>query len=332
MNPIESPLDMYVRKTLSLCLLTAFLVVAGCDTSTRMQPESANETETPVQHAEDPWIEKPVLNTLLMTAHEPIEAEAERLIETLDLTNEEEATLRDIARDQQKSVMKLTAMARDDDEPSQKAVQKYNRTMNKSLESTDEKVRALLGADRYETFREWIRGWWERETQRIESFQQKRAARAKAKMQKADTYSCDVFATQYDGYTANEVALPDKYLKFANKGWDNTYSNPPYTVNLHRGDYDKYGVPVDEVGPWNIDDNYWDAANGSNPRRMWTDLPVCTPEAEAAYYNNYNGGKDQYGRTVGNPAGIDLTPEVASDIGLAYLENDVIHVIYVNLP
>lgn len=322
---------MHVQRITFASLLAFLLVVSGCDTAPDADPPAA-ESDAPTQQVEDPWMQKPVLNTLLLTAHAPVERDAKALIETLDLTADEAKALRQIARDQQKDVMALSEAARENRTPSDKAVQAYNQSMKASLASTDDRVRALLGADRYATFRQWMRDWWTREQKRMTTFRAERAAEARAEMRKADTYSCDVFATQYDGYTANEVALPDKYLKFANLDWDATYPNPPYTVNLHRGDYDKYGVPVDEVGPWNIDDNYWDAANGTNPRRMFSDLPVCTPEAEAAYYDNYNGGLDQYGRVVGNPAGIDLTPEVAADIGLDYLQNDVVHVIYVNLP
>jgi hypothetical protein len=59
--------------------------------------------------------------------------------------------------------------------------------------------------------------------------------------------------------------------------------------------------PVWDVGPWNTHDDYWSA-----PRAQWPDLPPGLPEAQAAYQNRYNGGLDQYGRTVLNPAGIDL--------------------------
>ena len=44
---------------------------------------------------------------------------------------------------------------------------------------------------------------------------------------------------------------------------------------------------------------------------MWRDLPRCVPEAQAAFFRNYNGGKNQFGNPVTNPAGIDVTPEVA---------------------
>lgn len=62
-------------------------------------------------------------------------------------------------------------------------------------------------------------------------------------------------------------------------------------------------APVWDVGPWNIRDNYWDPAGH---RENFTDLPRGVPQAQAAYQDNHNGGKDGFGRSVRNPAGIDL--------------------------
>jgi hypothetical protein len=62
-------------------------------------------------------------------------------------------------------------------------------------------------------------------------------------------------------------------------------------------------APVWDVGPWNTRDDYW---NPSNRRQTWGDLPRGVPEAQAAKTQGYNGGKDQFGRVVKNPAGIDL--------------------------
>jgi hypothetical protein len=59
--------------------------------------------------------------------------------------------------------------------------------------------------------------------------------------------------------------------------------------------------PVWDVGPWNTHDDYWNAA-----REQWHDLPAGVSEAQAASKQGYNGGHDQYGRQVLNPAGIDL--------------------------
>jgi hypothetical protein len=134
----------------------------------------------------------------------------------------------------------------------------------------------------------------------------------------------NVYATQYDANTDDEVAVPDYCVKYANLGWSTCsagYASPPYDVRLDNGGR-TYDAWVGDVGPWNIDDNYWDSAGDSaRPRRLYTDLAQGYNESRAAYYDDYNGGEDQYGRTVGNPAGIDLAPDTASHIGLAYLQN-----------
>jgi hypothetical protein len=110
-----------------------------------------------------------------------------------------------------------------------------------------------------------------------------------------------VGGTTANGHVIKErdkfVALPSRKALNAN---DSTYT---YTVNLYNPANGKRvnGVPVWDVGPWNTKDDYW------NPNReMWKDLPRGKPEAQAAYQDNYNNGKDQFGRTVLNPAGIDL--------------------------
>ncbi|MFF0266435.1 hypothetical protein [Kribbella sp. NPDC004536] len=82
--------------------------------------------------------------------------------------------------------------------------------------------------------------------------------------------------------------------------------------------------PVWDVGPWNTKDDYW---NPSSTREMWQDLPQGKPEAQAAYQNGYNGGKDQFGRTVANPAGIDLADGVFWD-ALKLADNGWVDVTY----
>lgn len=131
-----------------------------------------------------------------------------------------------------------------------------------------------------------------------------------------------VYATQYYGDTALEAALPDKFVKFADRGWrvESGYENPPYFayLRLQGTSSQLIGFPVWEVGPWNEDDDYW---HDDWKRRMFGDLPKGLPEAEAAFFDDYNGGKDQFGRPVLNPAGVDLTPEAAARLGLDPLEN-----------
>ncbi|WP_311765186.1 hypothetical protein [Streptomyces zingiberis] len=72
-------------------------------------------------------------------------------------------------------------------------------------------------------------------------------------------------------------------------------------------------APVWDVGPWNTRDDYW---NPSSTREMYRDLARGLPEAQAAYQNGYNGGKDEFGRRVANPAGIDLADGTFSNVGL----------------
>ncbi|WP_433222071.1 hypothetical protein ACQP00_22470 [Dactylosporangium sp. CS-047395] len=83
-------------------------------------------------------------------------------------------------------------------------------------------------------------------------------------------------------------------------------------------------APVWDVGPWNTTDDYW---NPAATRQSWKDLPQGRPEAQAAYQSGYNGGKDQFGRTVGNPAGIDLADGVFWD-GLLLTDNSWVDVAY----
>lgn len=159
-----------------------------------------------------------------------------------------------------------------------------------------------------------------------------------------------VYATQYAPNTpgAVEVAVPDKCAKFAglrNQTVLNQFNCPAgyrldldYRVVVTRDNGQSATLPVREVGPWNLDDNYWAGPGSPRPRRMYTDLPRGVPEAQAAFYNGYNtipnctslatgqpsgkpGGADQFGRCVLNPAGIDLSIEAAKQLGLGNLEN-----------
>jgi hypothetical protein len=70
-------------------------------------------------------------------------------------------------------------------------------------------------------------------------------------------------------------------------------------------------APVWDVGPWNTHDDYW-----NTNREQWGDLARGLPEAQAAYQNGYNGGRDEFGRQVANPAGIDLADGTFYNIGL----------------
>lgn len=83
-------------------------------------------------------------------------------------------------------------------------------------------------------------------------------------------------------------------------------------------------APVWDVGPWNTRDDYW---NAPDVREMWNDLDQGLPEAQAALLDGYNGGRDEFGREVANPAGIDLADGTFFD-GLGLPDNDWIDVTY----
>ncbi len=61
-------------------------------------------------------------------------------------------------------------------------------------------------------------------------------------------------------------------------------------------------APVWDTGPWNTRDDYW---NLPEEREMWQDLPQGTPEAQAAYLNDYNGGFDETNLLI-TSAGSDI--------------------------
>lgn len=83
-------------------------------------------------------------------------------------------------------------------------------------------------------------------------------------------------------------------------------------------------APVWDVGPWNTRDDYW---NPSSIRQNWQSLPQGTPEAQAAFDDGFNGGLDQFGRQVLNPAGIDLADGTFLD-GLRLPDNGFVTVDY----
>jgi hypothetical protein len=171
-----------------------------------------------------------------------------------------------------------------------------------------------------------------------------------------------VFATQYNPLTAGsvEVAVPDKCVKFAAQGNTSALNQancgPGYPLGLDyrvvvtRSSGQSATIRVNDTGPWNVDDNYWDPADPSypRPRRLFGDLARGTPESQAAFYNGYNtvsncknldgnpsghpGGADQFGRCVLNPSAIDLSVAAASQLGLGAGQNDWVTVSYLWEP
>ena len=172
----------------------------------------------------------------------------------------------------------------------------FDEQVRRTIAQTKSEVEDLLPDDRAGDLEHWVDEQWRMETAEYE------ATSEPTYQVSARGVGCAVWATYYDGYTRYEVALPHQRLKF--KGG--------YRVRItavRKGTRTR--APVKEVGPWNTRDNYWRARSD---RDIWSDLPRCLPEAEAAFYDNYNRGEDQFGREVRNPAGFDMTPGVARSL------------------
>jgi hypothetical protein len=188
------------------------------------------------------------------------------------------------------------------------AASDYDEKVKEAVAKTKASIEELLPRDRRSDLKAWVDSQWQQEEA---EFQARGDTTFEAS---ARGIRCKVFATQYIGYTRYEVALPHKKLKF----------DGGFRVRLRRGGHHAR-ARVKEVGPWNTRDNYWQSRRY---RDMWDDLPRCKPEAQAAYFNNYNRGRDQFGRKVLNPAGVDLTPRVARRLGLRKYQNAWIYVRY----
>jgi len=194
----------------------------------------------------------------------------------------------------------------------------YNQKVDAILQESAARLEGALDKAAYRRIVDWVESRWI-----VERYLHGNLAPAVA----ARTYR--VFATRYDSGGSYTVALPDQCLKFANAGYhvcddDGYRAGQGYSVFIS---YEKStAATVMEAGPWNVDDNYWATTRDPQPRRMFTDLPLGIPEAQAAYFDGYNGGRDQYGRKVTAPFGIDLARQVSIDIGLEPGNNDWIDV------
>ncbi|MFJ6907174.1 hypothetical protein [Streptomyces griseoluteus] len=134
----------------------------------------------------------------------------------------------------------------------------------------------------------------------------------------ASAFSARVFATReglVGGTTANGhvIRSNDHFVALPSRRALSPNGSGQYSVQVC-GPARCETAPVWDVGPWNTHDDYW---NPSTQREQWRDLARGVPEAQAAYQNGYNGGRDEFGRQVANPAGIDLADGTFYNIGLS---------------
>ena len=199
----------------------------------------------------------------------------------------------------------------EDDVRGKIAASDYDEEVKAAVARTKKSVEALLPENRRGHFRSWVDEQWGQEVQDASTEESTQVVRTSSG---STALRCKVFATQYIGYTRYEAALPHRGLKFG--------SQPRVQIRRVNGG-DVVRPRIKEVGPWNTYDNYWMTGR---QRTMWKNLPRCMPEAQAAYYDNYHNGKDEYGREVLNPAGVDLTPAVARGMGLRKYQNAWVYV------
>ncbi|MDA0565987.1 hypothetical protein LG943_16935 [Streptomonospora sp. S1-112] len=142
-------------------------------------------------------------------------------------------------------------------------------------------------------------------------------------------FSARVFATRIGhvgGTTANghTVRENDHFVALPSRRGLSGRGAGDYTVRVCAEDGERRCAyaPVWDVGPWNIRDDHWNAE-----REEWRDLPRGLPQAQAAYEDGHNGGRDGFGREVANPAGIDLADGTFRD-GLKLPTNAWVRVDY----
>lgn len=300
----------------------AFLLAALFFTKGSTESISAHPDSSAV------WGTKPVLALFLLDPDQ-----ANQLGSDLNLSLERLNALVDIA-DQEKieiQQLELSSQAVIAD-PSltleQKAawvrVSRYNQKIQSILRTNQQQLLAVLGAENYRHLVDWIETHWTQE--RDQNNHPAGSSKLLASLaQKTYPRSFEVYATRYDAGDRKIVALPDKCLKFANGialQCDGYAYGQGYSVAISYEGNLVVGL-VGESGPWNVDDNYWSKTSDPQPRRKFADLPLGVPEAQAAYFDSYNGGLDQFGRLVTSPVAIDISKALAAELGLGPGNNKV---------
>ncbi len=191
----------------------------------------SSETKYTTVNGEDPWGEKEVLNYLLQTADEKLQQDVQRLQVALDLSSKQMDGLKEVALLERKSIMSIAGKGH------LLNALEFNDQASRAFAGIDREVQESLG-EKYEDFRKWVRDWWQEEKKYRQKWltEQRQKTKSDVGIMTSDRTERElVFATQYHGFTTVEVALPDKYVKFANRGWwgnipetyRHHYSNPP---------------------------------------------------------------------------------------------------------
>jgi hypothetical protein len=244
--------------------------------------------------------QKPALSFLLSDDRNVEEFQKEfglsdaKVRDVLAVVHEEDGAL-DKEYDESDQIVEANEGASEKEIESKIAASDFDEKVKNVVAKTKSDVEKLLPKGKADDLGPWVDEQWQAESAEY-------TAASEDTYQAASTgYSCRVWLSYYRGNTRYEVALPHRKVKFSG-------GRKVRITDVRMGTRTSARAPVKETGPWNTRDNYWRAPRD---RSMWKDLPRCVPEAQAAFFDNYNRGKDQFGREVGNPAGIDITPAVA---------------------
>lgn len=272
------------------------------------------------------WGRKPVLAYFLLTP-----SLAQELQREVRLTPAQFAALTQIAvvEDRELGGLRLTT-DQIADNPQLSVLEKrdaiarsgYNVAVNARVIESQAQVQAALDADTYARLVKWIEARWTLE---------RGLRRQPVSIDAAGNRSYSIYATHFDTNGAYKVALPDKCLKFSNGG-SSICSGSGYPANSTFTAKLEYTSSVNltafDSGPWNVDDNFFATLDDPQPRRLFTDLPLGMPAAQAAYFDDYNSGLDQFDRTVTAPFALDIGDGVGDDIGLPKGNNDWVTVTF----
>jgi hypothetical protein len=237
--------------------------------------------------------EKPAIAFILSE-----ESNAEAFRSEFDLDDEEMGRVLSAVREENE----VLARAHAENEAQDTGVPDFNERVREAVAETKASIEAVLPEDRRPQLEEWVDTEFAREGREAE---ESAVVDSKFSASGSRVVRCRVYASYYNAYTRYEVALPHKSLKFRDR-YRKVRIRPVSGGKSAR-------APVKEVGPWNTRDDYWQSRK---KRDMWDDLKRCVPEAQAAYFRNYNRGRDEDGDIVTNPAGVDLTLAVAKRMGV----------------
>jgi hypothetical protein len=307
----------WIKWHISAVLLTIIIASQVAVRSPHLVSQASSHTQV--------WGIKPVLPYFALTA-----SLSETMRAELGLSQAQFAAIRWAAQGEADNLRTLEQSSlpviQDEDlslpeKQAQIAASGYNQRAREIIASSQAQLESELDPESYARLVDWIERRWpvEQKLHGLASLDRTAGAR-----------SYSIYATRFDA-DSYIVALPDGCLKIANGGNhlcdDSGYdTGQNYSVRLSY----KASVTakVGDSGPWNVDDNYWSGVDDPQPRRLFPDLPAGMPEAQAAYFDDYNDGEDQFGRTVTAPFGIDLNRDVSIDIGLDPGINDWIDITF----